>query len=333
VVSEIRHPETGRVIERHTPSIVLAEKPPDRRTAKNNWQQAKSKLLNLKREIDTELQALEHTRRLCLKRTSARGDLKNEETAHAVLAAQEPESARTVSDCRVRVANAGGEHRRRTNQVHSHRQTRPGFFARVFRTDSWRIWSSLNAPLVDAERKALRHLKDCEQAFLDAGSALETLTAKIRSREESLDLSRQRVAQLSKSIDADGHVSSDKLVDETLFNQGHERWNLAAPWLPETPHHRREDLFIAALAVHRAFIDVAAQKILHNLSVLMDVFSSGAVRIQRHESFSATFGRRYSWLCLLFRPRLLLSNAWGGRLKVVSSRRTSGHRSSKKVAC
>jgi len=46
---------------------------------------------------------------------------------------------------------------------------------------------------------------------------------------------------------------------------------------PTSLHYKREDLFVAALAVHRAFIDASAQKVLHNLSALMDVFQSGRV--------------------------------------------------------
>jgi hypothetical protein len=65
------------------------------------------------------------------------------------------------------------------------------------------------------------------------------------------------------------------LVDEQFFAKGHETSNLASPWIPDGIHRKREDLFIAALAVHRAFIDASAQKVLHNLSVLMDVFSGG----------------------------------------------------------
>ena len=51
----------------------------------------------------------------------------------------------------------------------------------------------------------------------------------------------------------------------------------ASPWLPDSLQRKREDLFVAALAVHRAFIDVSAQKVLHNLSALMDVLPSGRV--------------------------------------------------------
>jgi len=67
----------------------------------------------------------------------------------------------------------------------------------------------------------------------------------------------------------------DRLVDEQFFAQEHKASNLAAPWIPDSLHRKREDLFIASMNVHRAFIDASAQKILHNLSVLMEFFASG----------------------------------------------------------
>ena len=66
------------------------------------------------------------------------------------------------------------------------------------------------------------------------------------------------------------------MVDERFFDQGHEGWNLASPWVPDKLHRKREDLFAAALGVHRAFIDVAAQKISHNIGVLMGAMHAGA---------------------------------------------------------
>jgi superfamily I DNA and/or RNA helicase len=68
------------------------------------------------------------------------------------------------------------------------------------------------------------------------------------------------------------------VVDAAFFAKGHEASNLASPWLPDSLHRKREDMFIAALAVHRAFIDASAQKVLHNLSILMGIFSGGSPR-------------------------------------------------------
>lgn len=67
-------------------------------------------------------------------------------------------------------------------------------------------------------------------------------------------------------------------MDVEFFRQGHEAIQLTAPWLPDEIHQKREELFAAALAVHKAFIDCTAQKVLHNLTVLMNAFTVGALK-------------------------------------------------------
>ena len=101
------------------------------------------------------------------------------------------------------------------------------------------------------------------------------MTANIRKAEERVAAVGRQVAEIGRDVDAHRRILGDRLVDEQFFAKGHEVSNLASPWIPDSLHRKREDLFIAALAVHRAFIDASAQKVLHNLSVLMDVFSGG----------------------------------------------------------
>jgi hypothetical protein len=66
VVREIKDPDTGKIIERRTPSVVLDEKPPSPQCAKTNWRKARARLFALKSEIDAELKAFEDVRQLCL---------------------------------------------------------------------------------------------------------------------------------------------------------------------------------------------------------------------------------------------------------------------------
>jgi hypothetical protein len=103
----------------------------------------------------------------------------------------------------------------------------------------------------------------------------DKLTAEIRKADDSLVTPRQQAAVLFQKVETARAKLGDKLVDEQLFSRDHETLNLTAPWMPAGLNRKREDLFIAAMAVHRAFVDMAPQKILHNLSALMSVLSSG----------------------------------------------------------
>jgi hypothetical protein len=130
-----------------------------------------------------------------------------------------------------------------------------------------------------------RQLGIAQKVSDEAANALKTILISKSKMEESLAAPRQNVAQLAQNVEAQRRTLGNRLVDERLFSLGHEATNLAAPWISDDLHRKREDLFIAALAAHRAFIDVSAQKVLHNLNVLMDVFSSGPMQDEAKRKF------------------------------------------------
>jgi hypothetical protein len=279
VTREIRDPATGRIIERQTPSVVLAEHPPDSpERARANWREAKARLLSIKAEVDAELRRLEEARQICLQLPEARRDVANAEAAVADLFAERPRIAADLDRCRANVDAAGVEHVRRLDELQHHRQTRPGLFARLLRTERWMTWSRANAGFVDAEANVANLLQTATGELAEANAAQNAVAENLRNAEERLAIARQRVAQLSATIDAVRRMLGERLIDEDFFARGHEGVHRASPWMPENLQRKREDLFIAAMAAHRAFIDASAQKVLHNLSGLMDVFSSGGVR-------------------------------------------------------
>jgi len=279
VIREIKDPKTG-IVERKTPLVVLDEKPPSPTVAKTDWQAASARLLALRGEVDAELKALEEARQLCLQLAEARHAIAREEAAASALVSRRPRLDANADRCRDDLENARGEHARRASDVRGHRQSRPGFFPRLLRAERWKVWRRTNEQLAQAEASAADLLRTREQAFSQAVSAQAELTGKIRNAEESLAAVRERVAQLSQTVDALRTHLGDRLVDGRLFDRSHDAANLASPWIPDSLHRKRENLFIAALAVHRAFIDASAQKILHNLSALMDVFSYGPFQDQ-----------------------------------------------------
>jgi hypothetical protein len=61
-----------------------------------------------------------------------------------------------------------------------------------------------------------------------------------------------------------------------FFAKGHDAIQITAPRLPDSLHQKREELFAASLDVHKAFIDAAAQKVLHNINNQMSAFTTGA---------------------------------------------------------
>jgi hypothetical protein len=273
---KIKDPRTGQ-IEQQQPPIVLAEHPPTPAQAKVNWRTARQRFLALKLEVDAELAALEKVRQQCLK-LSTMPETATLEQALATLAAQEPELTDRIDRATQAVTAARRAQTACARRVDRHGEGRPGIFARMFRSGSARTWAQAHAPLVKEERTASSELRRAERALAQASAAGEQWAIDTQDTQARIAKARRQKAKAQHVVDAQRSKLGDRLVDEQFFARGHEASNLAAPWVPDALHRKREDLFIAALAVHRAFVDASAQRVLHNLSALMDVFASGRVR-------------------------------------------------------
>ena len=279
VIREVTDPGTGRIIERQTPSVVLAEHPPaPPERAKANWREARARLLSIKAEVDAELKSLEEARQICLQFPEARRDIPSAEAAVAELVAKQSRIAANLDRCHANLAAAGVERVRRVDALRHHRQTGPGLFARLLRAERWVTWSQANAKFGDAVDNAANLLQTAERELTEVNGAQNVVAENLRNAEEALATARQRVAELSGKIDTLRRMLGDSLIDEDFFARGHEGIHRASPWLPDSLQRKREDLFIGAIAAHRAFIDASAQKVLHNLSGPMDVFLSGRVQ-------------------------------------------------------
>ncbi|MES3097712.1 DEAD/DEAH box helicase [Sphingomonas aerolata] len=275
VLREIKD-EEGRVIRRETPSVVLREQPPAFGTAAKGWQRARRLFTDLHRDVTAELAALEVLRQTCLELVDAGRALDLEEAAltalvyaHGVTEARE-EAARIPRD------DAALERDRRVAVLTEHQRARPGLFARLFRTVLWRDWSDVLTELKTDAGRSQAMLDATERIHAAAADGLRTATAALEERKRARDGMAAEVARLVHAVDGHRPRLGNRIVDDAFFAQGHAASNLAAPWVPDTLHQKREALFLAALALHRAFIDAAAQKVLHNLSVLMDVLQNGA---------------------------------------------------------
>jgi hypothetical protein len=268
------HPEGGET-PRGIPRVILDENPPSPQLAKGNWEKARERLLTLKQEVDSDMAFLEGTRKACLQLAE---DRTNEKAAQATLSrliAERVQLDARLAGCRAAAAEAHAEHSERSALVSQHRKTRPSLFARIFRTEGWRTWAVEDAPLRSADVSSARILQAANESLSKATALKDASLVGIRQSEQVVREVRKRIAGLSKKIEDLRPLLGDRIVDSSFFNH-HETWNLAIPWIPPACQEKREKLFAAAINVHRAFIDCAAQKIYHNLSALMQTLSSGA---------------------------------------------------------
>jgi hypothetical protein len=270
--------DDGNVVSEEIPTIVTEERPPTPELATKLWQQARRSFSTLHASVLDELAELEKVRKLCLELAGAREKAIEAKAQWDAASAAEFACQRTVARKRAvmqsaELALADAERARKVSFG-----LRPGFVARLFKTQHYRDWLLNYAPLEDSKNaangafaSAVRDHQLVTDALQAAAVALSAAAALTRDAHDVLSSFEMRVADQKQRLGV-------PLVDDEFFEQTHEAWNLASPWVPEALHRKREDLFAAAMQVHQAFMDVAAKKISHNLGALMGAMQAGAFK-------------------------------------------------------
>ncbi|MCL6591966.1 MAG: hypothetical protein K6U80_18705 [Firmicutes bacterium] len=148
---------------------------------------------------------------------------------------------------------------------------RPGFFARLFQLRAYRDWIKQMAILMDSVTKARDEVKRTSsylnQAEKEFNAAKENLT---RSEMEKLKAD-QALEEILTLINEGRKLIGDNFADESYWSCDEEKLQLGSPWVFTDLQRARDDLFAAAFALHRAFIDGAAKIMRHNLRAALEV--------------------------------------------------------------
>lgn len=156
----------------------------------------------------------------------------------------------------------------------SHRKLRPGFFARLFRTARFRDWKTKYQDIGQTVRQY-------EALEMDSRKTFETACAKFSQIKNEIETQRERQTALDGELVAlEERVKREKsslrssVPDESFFDLPHEDVQQASIWFGEAENRIREDLFEAAIRIHRAFVDGAADPLRQNLSIFVESFGT-----------------------------------------------------------
>jgi hypothetical protein len=271
---EVTDAETG-LSERRIPRIVEVEKPPStHEQALVRWRAARKRFqdaLQKSRQWQTRLERL----RSDLEQLPA---LERAETDAAATRAatvdvvQRAEAA--VARARQTEAEAAPQLQLADEEIRKHRVARPGFWARLFKTAPARVWSKkMDTLQADHRRAQTQHAKAAAERQHAEGDLLQALQKQKTSEtawQQAYARHQQTRQRLAEAQQRDGIV----LADDAFFALEHECKHQLTPWFPPDAQRQRDDVFISAMALHRAFIDAAAKPLRHNLGALMNVFTT-----------------------------------------------------------
>ncbi|QTC89186.1 DEAD/DEAH box helicase [Brevundimonas pondensis] len=162
-------------------------------------------------------------------------------------------------------------------KLHQASTLRPGFWSRLFRLSKWRAW-----------RSALEEARAELEAPLTATTEGKTLPTPLLNKlsqwcrlGDPPSREGQQILDALSTIVAAVVVRREEIgssfVDRAFFDQAHEDRHTSTPWLNPVTQRSRDQVFVAALDLHKAFIDAAARPVRHNVGALMNVFAGTAL--------------------------------------------------------
>ena len=169
---------------------------------------------------------------------------------------------------------------------------RPGFFARLFWTRSYREWRTRMATALDVLSKTRIQIQTASEAEQRSTRGLLAAKKKVTDSELEKQKADDTLAEIMTTIETLHMKVGANFADEKFWTQDDGSLQLQSPWIFEEWQKNRDSLFIEAFALHRAFIDAAAKPLRHNLRAALEVMKGRALKEQQESA------RRSLWASL-----------------------------------
>jgi len=275
---EITDPGSGHK-EYRTPRIVEAERPPSsREEALERWRDARKrfqKALDESRSRQTLLESFyaELKRLPALAQGEASTKAQCEAATKTVQQVKDAESIAQQAE-----AEARHQLEYADQELHTHGLAKPRFWARLFRMRLACEWSAKLTSLRANHRGAkMQHTKAAAERQRIKDELRRTLLEQQNAETAWQAACAQHQQAKQRLVDAQQRHGVI-LADDAFFSVEHGKRHQATPWVSPATQRLRDEVFISAMAIHRAFIDAAAKPLRHNLGALMNVFTTQTLR-------------------------------------------------------
>lgn len=274
---EITDPETG-TSETRPPRIVAEEKPPrSHEEALRKWQTTRSAFRAALEKSRKNLKELARIRELSMSLPTL---AREEDTATATALTMQNAKAGAQAAAETAYANlatAQSNCKDAEEKLAQHDQTAPGFFARLFRTRRARSWQSARVPLAEISERTQQVQALASRSLSECDERLRQAIAQWQAAEQHRSAVAAHHASSWNEVKAARERIGAGFIDESFFDLNSEVKHKIAPWLNAEQQRARDDVFVAAMALHKAFADAAAKPLRHNLGALMSTFGSRAL--------------------------------------------------------
>jgi hypothetical protein len=271
-IIEIIDKKTGRIIEKRKPHVVTAENPPtSSEAALKRWRSARKKFLAAIKQVETRLAILEKGRGalapndLFIKRRTLGEKLTGLE-----------EKMATLLEGRKQLENAATRDRPIWDHIEqalrAHEQQRPSILGRLFGSAEKAEWDRRRSELFKSYEEVRLRMSKTDLALNEVQKAVTALERERTTVQQETAETLTSIESLVGDIDQATAISESRFADAAFFEREKSDLHRDTPWLDGATLRLREQVFVAAMDLHRAFIDAAAKQIRNNLDLLFRTF-------------------------------------------------------------
>jgi hypothetical protein len=272
VVSE---PQENGPPKKRNREIVDSEHPPaNAREAQSRWDKARVDFADaLKASVETQ-KALQEIHKSVVRIVKVTAELDRLETQMPVLADEAKTLKSLIADAQERLNRADEVRKTSERAQEANFAQRPAFFDRLFRTGRFTDWRAHHGQLSTAASNDRSAAASRRSEFEDVRTQLSTkqrFLAEERAEFDEFELEKAHLEEKIGGAKADLDVP---IPDAEFFALTHEEIQMANVWFNDTEHRLRDRVFETAIALHRAFIDCAADPLRQNLSIFTETFGT-----------------------------------------------------------
>lgn len=271
---DILDEKTKQVIGKRKPNIITEEKPPEsHEDALIEWESAKKDFEKTLSQSEARLQQLAFVRTtlFTIKELNKEEDLNKLASKETNEVFQEISHKVSQSEQAIELIN--DQINKLAHQSLKHRSVKPNWFKNLFNIGSAKVWKQENSVLYDQIKELTQLQHEALKKAAEIKDGEKTTQKKINKLKADFDIIQRKIKEASLKIEQLQTEIETNIIDDTLLNKKHDVKHLTIPWCDTKTQKLRDEVFIKAMKIHKAFLNACAKPMRHNLGTLMNIFS------------------------------------------------------------
>jgi energy-coupling factor transporter ATP-binding protein EcfA2 len=252
---DVIDPVTGKVTSQRQPKIVIEEDAPDPMAAKARWKTVRKQFQEVLQKSKSQLIKLEKIRKIVI---SLNDLFLQEKTAKITLKKVLSEEKSAFSDVNasdIMYNNFKRDIEALEERMTAHLKMRPGFFVRLFGSPIAKIWKQEQKNLKEQYTAAQIELAEHKQLLDDSLNIFEIKKKASGTCQVSLQKITDSITSSKQKIEIERTQTGSHLIDDLFFALPHTERQVISPWCNAATQKLRDDVFVAAVKLHKAFVD------------------------------------------------------------------------------